>query len=156
MLDIQFGVIVDVEASPGNRCDEVACTPLMLDRIESNYDIKPKRLLGDTAYGTGAMLEWLLEEKQIEPHVSVWDKSIRKDGTFSLSDFIWHDEEDYYQCPAGKRFRRAFKKPPTDITKANTIKYRAGKHDCDSCEYKHRCCPNADTRKITRSIYEAS
>ena len=26
MLDVQFGVIVDVEASPGNRSDEVACT----------------------------------------------------------------------------------------------------------------------------------
>jgi hypothetical protein len=26
MLDVQFGVIVDVEASPGNRRDEVACT----------------------------------------------------------------------------------------------------------------------------------
>jgi hypothetical protein len=57
-------VIVDVEASPGNRRDEVACTQLMLDRIESNYDIKPKRLMGDTAYGTGAMLDWLVEEKK--------------------------------------------------------------------------------------------
>ena len=47
MLDIQFGVIVDVEASPGNRSDEVACTQTMLDRIESNYSIKPKRLMGD-------------------------------------------------------------------------------------------------------------
>jgi hypothetical protein len=36
----------------------------MLDRIESNYDIKPKRLMGDTAYGTGAMLDWLVEEKK--------------------------------------------------------------------------------------------
>lgn len=159
MLDVQFGVIVDVEASPGNRSDEVACTQTMLDRIESNYDIKPKRLMGDTAYGTGEMLEWLIKEKQIEPHVSVWDKSTRADGAFSGSDFIWHDEEDYYQCPAGKRlqrFWRAFKKPRTGITKANTIIYSASKYDCDVCEHKHRCCPNTDKRRIQRSIYEAS
>jgi transposase len=159
MLDVQFGVIVDVEASPGNRSDEVACTQLMLDRIESNYDMKPKRLMGDTAYGTGAMLEWLVKEKQIEPHISVWDKTIRKDGTFSRSDFIWHSKEDYYQCPTGKRlqrFRRAFKKPRTGITKANTIKYRASIHDCGPCELKSQCCPNMDKREIVRSLHEES
>ena len=159
MLDVQFGVIVDVEASPGNRRDEVACTQLMLDRIESNYDIKPKRLMGDTAYGTGAMLDWLVEEKKIEPHVSVWDKSTRSDDTFSASDFIWNNEEDYYQCPAGKRlqrFRRAFKKPRSGITKDNTIIYSASKNDCDHCDYKQRCCANTERRRIKRSIYEAS
>ena len=159
MLDVQFGVIVDVEASPGNRRDEVACTQLMLDRIESNYDIKPKRLMGDTAYGTGAMLDWLIEEKKIEPHVSVWDKSTRSDDTFSASDFIWNNEEDYYQCPAGKRlqrFRRAFKKPRSGITKDNTIIYSASKNDCDHCDYKQRCCANTERRRIKRSIYEAS
>ena len=159
MLDVQFGVIVDVEASPGNRRDEVACTQLMLGRIESNYDMKPKRLLGDTAYGTGAMLDWLVEEKKIEPHVSVWDKSTRNDDTFSTSDFIWNNEEDYYQCPAGKRlqrFRRVFKKPRSGITKDNTIIYSASKNDCDFCDYKQRCCANTERRRIKRSIYEAS
>lgn len=159
MLDVQFGVIVDVEASPGNRSDEVACTQSMLDRIELSYDIKPKRLMGDTAYGTGAMLEWLVEEKQIEPHIPVWDKSNQKDSMFSVSDFIWHNEEEYYQCPAGKRlqrFQRVFKKPRTGITKGNTINYSSSKYDCDVCEYKHRCCPNTDRRRIKRSIYEAS
>ena len=105
------------------------------------------------------MLESLIKEKQIEPHVSVWDKFTRTDGAFSGSDFIWHDEEDYYQCPAGKRlqrFRRAFKKPRTGITKANTINYSASKYDCDVCECRRQCCPNTDTRRIERSIYEAS
>lgn len=78
MLDIQFGVIVDAEASPGNRLDEVACTQSMIERIESNYHIKPKRFLGDTAYGTCEMFGWLVEEKQIEPHIRVWDKSNRE------------------------------------------------------------------------------
>ncbi len=159
VLDIQFGVIVDVEATPGNRSDEVACTRLMLDRIESNYDMKPERLMGDKAYGTGAMLEWLVKEKQIEPHVAVWDRGTRKDGTFSRSDFIWHSKEDHYECPAGKRlqrFRCAFKKPRTGITKDNTILYSASKNDCDNCEDKHRCCPNTERRRLQRSIYEAS
>ena len=102
MIDIQCGVIVDVEASPGNRIDEVACTKTMLERIESNYNVKPRRLMGDTAYGRAPMLEYLVNEKNIEPHIRVWEKSIRTDGTLSRSDFIWVENEDHYQCPAGK------------------------------------------------------
>jgi hypothetical protein len=33
------------------------------------------------------MLGWLLYEHGIEPHVTVFDKSARKDGTFSRHDF---------------------------------------------------------------------
>jgi hypothetical protein len=68
-------------------------------------------------------------------------------------------EEHYYQCPAGKRlqrFRRAFKKPRTGITKDNTIVYSASKNDCDYCDYKQRCCANTERRRIKRSIYEVS
>jgi len=73
-IDTQCGVIVDVEASPGNRIDEVACTKTMLERVESNYNVKPKRLMGDTAYGSAPMLEHLVNEKNIEPHIRVWEK----------------------------------------------------------------------------------
>ena len=54
----------------------------MIDRVEERFNLKPKRLIGDTAYGTGPMLGWLVDEKQIEPHIPVWDKSERDDGTF--------------------------------------------------------------------------
>ena len=47
----------------------------------------PARLLGDSAYGSAEMLGWLVYEHGIEPHVTVFDKSARKDGTFSREDF---------------------------------------------------------------------
>lgn len=37
------------------------------------------------------MLGWLVDEKQIEPHAPVFDKSERDDGTFSRSDFQWNE-----------------------------------------------------------------
>lgn len=86
-------------------------------------------------------------------------KVIVKDGAFSRSDFIWHSDKDYYQCPAGKRLQRswrAFKRPRIGITKDNTILYHARKHDCENCENKPICCPNTPARKAPRSIYEAS
>lgn len=157
MIDVEHGVIMDVEATPGFRSDEVHSTKTLLERIEDNYQIKPERLMGDTAYGSADMLGYLVNEKHIEPHVPIWDKSNRDDGSYSISDFIWEGTEDRYRCPFGKlleRSRRAFKTPRSGITKANTIIYRACKHDCDACEGKSHCCPNTPHRKIARSLYE--
>jgi hypothetical protein len=103
------------------------------------------------------MLAWMVNEKAIEPHVPVWDRTERTDGTFSHRDFRWDQTANEYRCPADKalRFdRRAFNKPRSRITKAETIIYRASLRDCASCSEKVRCCPNTEVRKIARSIHE--
>ena len=96
------------------------------------------------------MLGWLVDEKQIEPHVPVWDKSQRADGTFEAGDFMWDEQANEYRCPAGKALRalrRPFKIARTGITKENTIRYRASQFDCASCPLKPRCCPNMRCRQ---------
>src|SRR6476661_3753499 len=59
----------------------------MIERTEERFGLKPERLVGDTAYGAAPMLNWLVEEKGIAPHIPVFDNSKRDDGTFSRSDF---------------------------------------------------------------------
>ena len=159
LVDIAYNIIIDVEPTPAHRTAEVTSTRTMLERVEAQYTLKPTRLIGDTAYGTASMLGWLVDEKQIEPHVPVWDKIETNANRFSRWDFTWDAENNRYLCPAGKplqHLRRNFKKQRSGITKENTIIYRASKHDCDACEYKPCCCPNVANRKITRSIYETS
>ena len=117
---------MDVEATPAHRTAEVDSTKLMVDRVETNFNITPRRLIGDTAYGTAPMLAWMVDEKAIEPHVPVWDRTERKDGTLSRSDFRWDQEANEYRCPADKVLRcerRAFNNPRSRITKADTIIY---------------------------------
>ena len=63
LVDLNAGIIVDVEASAVNRAAEVESTRLMIERVEERFDIKPERLVGDTGYGSAAMLAWLVEEK---------------------------------------------------------------------------------------------
>lgn len=158
LIDLQAGIIVDVEATPAYRSQEVESTKIMVDRVAQRFDLKPRRLVGDTAYGTGPMLGWMIQEKGIEPHVPVWDKTERKDGTFSSSDFAWDEQANEYRCPQGQALRsdrRAFKNPRTRITKADTIIYRSSQPDCTTCPQKGQCCPNTPTRKIARSIHEA-
>ncbi len=78
---------MDVEPTPAHRNAEVESTKTMIERVEKQFDIKPDRLIGDTAYGTAPMLAWMVNEKDIEPHVPVWDKTGRKNESLSISDF---------------------------------------------------------------------
>ena len=157
LIDTAHGVILDVEATPAHRTAEVESTKLMVDRVEERFHLKPERLIADTAYGTAPMLGWMVEEKAIAPHIPVFDKTERIDGTFQRDDFQWNEELDEYRCPAGNALRREwrpFKNPRTHITKADTIVYRSSKSDCSACPMKPRCCPNTSIRKIARSLHE--
>lgn len=159
LVDTEHGVIVDVEATPAHRTAEVESAKTMVDRVEQRFELTPERLIGDTAYGTASMLAWMVEDKGIEPHVPLWDKTQRNDNTLSSSEFQWNEQADEYRCPQGHALRsqrRAFKKARTHITKANTIIYRSSQSDCASCPMKQRCCPNTLARKIARSIHESA
>lgn len=157
LVDVKAGIIVDVEPSQTNHAAETQATRTMIDRVEQRQHLKPHRLIGDTAYGTASMLGWLVKHKGIEPHVPVWDKSVRTDGTFAISALIWNEQAQEYRCPGGHALRsqwRVFTNPRSHITKAGTINYRASQWDCQQCSLKARCCPNTPTRNIRRSIHE--
>lgn len=159
LVDVKAGVIMDVEATPAYRTDEVDAARTMIDRVEDRFGVRPAHLIGDTAYGSSEMLGWMVEEKRIEPHVPVWDKSKRTDGTFSRSDFTWNEQENEYRCPAAKIMRADRSKSSNvraTITKDDTIIYRASSHDCKVCPLKSRCCPNTPMRKIARQVHESA
>ena len=72
----------------------------MIDRTQERLGLRPERLAADSAYGSAEMLGWLVEEREIEPHIPVFDKSARSDGTFSRDAFTYDPEADIYHCPA--------------------------------------------------------
>ena len=150
LIDVRCGVIVDVEASRAVRQAEVGAARTMLERTEERFGLKPQRLAADSAYGSAPMLNWLVEEKQITPHIPVVDKSKRMDGTFSREDFRYDEIADTYICPAGKTLTTS----GTLVNDGITLLYRGIKRDCAPCPMKARCCPKEPVRKIPRSLYE--
>jgi IS5 family transposase len=148
LIDIENAVIVDVEATPARTYDEVAATKTMIERTEERFELKPNRLAADTAYGTGKFLGWLVGAK-ITPHIPVWDRAEREDGTFSRRDFVFDKEKNEYRCPNGKRLRTTGK-----VHNGRTILYRASKFDCHPCPLKSKCCPKAPWRKVPRDVNE--
>jgi transposase len=150
LIDVQYGVIVDVEASRAIRQAEVGAARTMIERTEERFGLKPRRLAGDTAYGAAPMLNWLVEEKRIAPHIPVIDKSKREDGTFSRTDFRYDESTDTYTCPANRFLTTS----GTLVNDGITLLYRGSKRDCAPCRLKAQCCPNTPVRKIPRSLYE--
>jgi hypothetical protein len=126
-----------------------AASDMTAANVCRSRSVSAKRLVADTAYGAAPMLNWIVNEKKIEPHIPVWEKSLREDGTFSRPDFRFDERTNTYECPGGKKLTSTGR--PTN---AGTVLFRALQQDCGSCALKQQCCPNTSHRKIARSIYE--
>jgi transposase len=149
LIDVKVGIIMDVEASRAIRQAEVGAAKTMIERTEQRFHLKPARLAADTAYGSGANLNWLVKEKKIAPLIPVIDKSKREDGTFSRDDFAFDKERNVYTCPAGKTLTTTGR-----LNDGETLYYRASIRDCRCCPLKAQCCPKAPFRRVPRSVYE--
>ncbi|MEM1164341.1 MAG: transposase, partial [Pseudomonadota bacterium] len=106
LIDTDNAVIVDVQASRSVRTGETHATRKMIDRVRDRFGLWPEGLIADMAYGSGDMLNWLVEERGIEPHIPVIDKSKRDDGTFSREDLHYDHRRDAYICTAVKGLRQ--------------------------------------------------
>ena len=124
LIDLKHAVIMDVEATTTVRQAEVSAAKTMLDRTSEQFEVAPSRLVADAGYWSAEMIGWLVDERGIEPHVKLMDKSERTDGTFSRSDFAFDPAGNLYVCPAGKelkKYHRSFPQSATDVDK--------GRHD---------------------------
>ncbi len=149
LIDIgPAAVIVGVEATPARTYDEVAATKPMLERTEKIFGLKPKHLIADTAYGTGKFLGWLIGAG-VTPHIPVWDKSAREDGTFSRADFKFDKDRNIYICPTGKLLKTTGR-----ILSGDMLRYTASTRDCGPCPLKSKCCPNSPQRIVPRDVNE--
>jgi transposase len=149
LIDVKFGIIMDVEASRAIRQAEVGAARTMIERTEERFGVKPERLAADTAYGSAANLNWLVNDKQIAPHIPVIDRSNRNDGTLSRDDFTFDKDRNVYVCPKGKLLTTT-----GAVGADHTLRYFALKRDCEACPLKPGCCPKTPSRKITRDVHE--
>lgn len=147
LIDNKAGIIIDAEGTRANRVVEIAVTQTMMERVGRRFGLRPQRLAGDTAYGAVRLLKWLVD-RSITPHIPVWDKSARHDGTFSRADFVFDQERNIYICPGGAELTST-----GNIDQGHTVYYRASRSDCSICALKPKCT-TAVVRKITRDLNE--
>ena len=147
LIDNKVGIIVDAEGTRANRTVEITITETMIERAKRRFDLRPQRLAGDSVYGAVRLLKWLVDRK-ITPHIPVWDKSARHDGTFSRADFVFDRQRNIYICPGGAELTST-----GNIDQGHIVYYRANKNDCSACSLKLKCT-TAPMRKVTRDLNE--
>lgn len=147
LIDHRLGVIVDAEGTRANRVEENRVAVAMVGRVEDRFGLKPQRLAGDTAYGSGKTLKSLMD-RGIEPHIPVWDKSGETKGKYTKADFTYDRERDLYICPGGKALTST-----GHVDQGRILAYRASTRDCAGCALKPRCT-SAPARKVSRDIDE--
>lgn len=108
LIDTDNAVIVDVQATRSVRTDETHATRLMIDRVHERFDLRQGSLIADMAYGSAEMMECLVDERGIEPHIPLTGKSIRTNGMISREDSVYHHRKDTPICPAGKELRQGW------------------------------------------------
>jgi hypothetical protein len=84
LVDLAHGSVVDVETTTAIRQAEVTAAKRRIERTMDRFDPYPARLAGDSAYGSAEMLRWLVYERGIEPHVTVFGQ-IRAPGRHVLT-----------------------------------------------------------------------
>jgi hypothetical protein len=89
-----------------------------------------------------------VSDRQITPHIPVWDKSARPDGTFIRADFAFDQKRNVYVCPGGAELTST-----GNIDQGHIVCYRANKKDCSACALKP-WCTTAAVRKVTRDLNE--
>jgi transposase len=159
LVDLKNAVIVDVETTAPIRQAEVGAARQMILRTLDLFGLHPDLLAADSAYGSGEMLGWLVEDEGIAPHIPVVDKSERKDGAYPASDFVYDHEADEYRCPGGRALKpywRDISEGRPEFGKDGFKRYFARKQDCAACALKPHCTPNQATRKISRSRHEGA
>ena len=148
LIDLANAIIVDVEATPTRISKEVDATETMIERTVARFALAPDTLAADVAYGTGAMLGWLVG-RGIDPHIPVWDQSeVSANGKFSRADFAYDHERDLYTCPAGKELKTS-----GTVHDGTTIKYIAKRSDCAVCPLKRQCTTGLE-RRISRDVHQ--
>ena len=75
--------------------------------------IKPQRLAAASVYGSAPMLNWLVEEKQITPHIPVIDKAKREEPNFKVpgsaqDDYTFGAQRDHDAHRPRRRSRAPF------------------------------------------------
>jgi transposase len=151
LIDVKHAVIMDVEPTATIRQAETWAQRTMIDRVIDTYGVYPEKLAGDMGYGSANNLHWLVEERGIEPHIPVFSKAARTDGTFNQLEFTYDHAGDAFTCPEGKLLTTRGE-PNAD----HFITYRATAYDCKVCPSKARCCPKEPARKLKRHIYEGA
>jgi hypothetical protein len=64
LIDRRAHIMVDVEAMSASKSHEVDLSKSTIDLVGLRIGLKHQRLVGDTAYGSAALFDWMVVQKE--------------------------------------------------------------------------------------------
>ncbi len=148
MEDLETELITSTEVTPANATDTEPVEKMLTE--QSSLGIKPDKIVGDTAYGSGKFRK-KIDEAGSEI-VSKVAKRSNKGQLFSKDRFKIHCDQDQVRCPAGKLAK------DYTVTKDNEGKqvkiFRFPAIKCNTCMLKDKCTKSDKGRTIRVTAYE--
>jgi hypothetical protein len=139
-------IILAALVTPADVMENVPMLDL-LRRARFRWKLRPKRAVGDTAYGTGENLQGLAADG-IRAYVPLpdWGKG---SPFFSQRDFTYEPEQDRYRCPQGTALRFRGNNYVTQVRI-----YQAPAATCRACPIRSQCTDSREGRKLNRPFDE--
>jgi hypothetical protein len=128
-------IVTAISLSPANEHDGHHAGALVDQQPERR---RPKRLIGDTAYGNVEAREQL-EERKVAVLAPVHSTS-PKDGTIPKDEFQIDLETDTITCPRGKK-APIYKPRPKRPSATGERVARFARSDCEPCPLRQQCAP---------------
>ncbi len=118
-----------------------------LRRVIFRWQVRPKRVIADTTYGTIDNIRALEGEEGIRAYVPLPDWEHQR-AYLGPSRFTYDGERDVYICPEGTLLH-----PYRRELKAEKVEYRAEASICNACPRKAECTPSDQGRQVHRSFH---
>lgn len=143
-IDSKSLIILDCYVTTGSVHDS---QPYLerLEYISTTFQIKPKEVIADRAYGSAEILDSLIK-KQIKPNIPLFSSLRGSSSPAEESGFVFDLDADHYRCPEGKLLT------PCDPPTAERRRYRASINICRSYPHLSNCIPNPTLRNRGKMI----
>jgi len=149
---VAHGIILDLQAVQGSSDRDQLIAAV--DRLEENLEV-PGRIIADAGYTSHNNIE-STAKRHIDliapvPEGSAKPQRYEERGIgpgFHNEAFQYDAAADRYVCPAGKTLKLSAKQRFAGRIQR---RYQARPSECGACPFRDQCCPNARSRRMTRS-----
>lgn len=119
----------------------------MLFRSTFRWRLRPRSVTGDAAYGTREN-EAAIEKAGIRAYTALPEQG-KRTSLFTIEDFVYDAERDFYTCPQGEILRRQ-----GHDRRGGYVRYAVRTSACNGCPLKSKCTNSPKGRWVSRSLDE--
>lgn len=145
LVDEDSEIILSSVQTPFNVGDEKKLKEL-IEKVENNFEIKPKEITADKVYGTTDNRAFL-KDNEITANIAFYKESSKEVKRFGLKDFEISYDINSIKCP-NEIISTSYEIKTIDRKEFKRFKF--DRKDCNSCKFRDNCLNKNKNGKITR------